>query len=723
MSSRSYIAISVAAALALSVALAPDGWTQTPAGAEFRVNTYTTSAQRRPALIKRQNGDFVVTWHSDGQDGSLYGVRGQRFNAAGAAQGAEFAVNTYTVDDQYWPRMAANPRGAFVVTWNSYGQDGDAWGVFGQKYDASAVRVGAEFRANTYTDGYQYMPQAGMASNGSFVVVWNSLYPGQDGSGSAVIGRRFDRGGVAAGAEFQANTYTTGYQAYAAVGVAPGGTFVVVWQSPQDGNGYGIVGRRFDAAGSPIGAEFMINSTTSGEQVVPAVAMSANGNFVVTYHSLDGSSFGVRARLFDAAGNAVGADFAVNTYTTGIQYTYHVSSDAQGNFVVAWSSAGGDGSSYGVFGQRFTAAGARRGAEFRANTYTSNDQSMAAVISDGVGNFEVSWRSYPGQDGSLSGVFAQRFGGLIPMALRVDTPGGGGNGNGNEVWEPAEATVDVRPSWRNVNGAPQTLTGTLANITGPTGPTYNIPDPTTSYGTIPNLNSAECAAGDCYRVGVANVTPRPVTHWDASAVETLAPDTQGQQKTWLLHIGQSFTDVQPTSGFYKFIEILLHHGITGGCTATEYCPGNPATREQMSVFVLVAKEGDGFLPPACTTPVFNDVPASSPFCRFIEELFRRGVVGGCGNGNYCPTNPVTREQMAVFVLRTLDPALNPPACTTPVFNDVPASSPFCRWIEELFRRGVVSGCGGGNYCPTDPVTREQMAVFIALTFGLNLYGP
>ena len=78
--------------------------------------------------------------------------------------------------------------------------------------------------------------------------------------------------------------------------------------------------------------------------------------------------------------------------------------------------------------------------------------------------------------------------------------------------------------------------------------------------------------------------------------------------------------------------------------------------------------------------------------------------------------------MAIFVLRTLDPALNPPACTTPMFADVPASSPFCRWIEELARRGVVTGCGGGNYCPTANVTREQMGVFLAVTFGLKLYG-
>ena len=87
------------------------------------------------------------------------------------------------------------------------------------------------------------------------------------------------------------------------------------------------------------------------------------------------------------------------------------------------------------------------------------------------------------------------------------------------------------------------------------------------------------------------------------------------------------------------------------------------------------------------------------------------------------SSPVSREQMAVFVLRTLDPTLNPPACSPPnTFLDVPASSVYCPWIEELARRGVVSGCGGGNYCPTNPVTRDQMAVFLTGTFSLTLYG-
>jgi hypothetical protein len=218
-------------------------------------------------------------------------------------------------------------------------------------------------------------------------------------------------------------------------------------------------------------------------------------------------------------------------------------------------------------------------------------------------------------------------------------------------------------------------------------------------------------------------TTRPVLHWDAVFDERLTPDAQGQEKLWRLHLGASFTDVGTSSSFYPFIEVLLHHGITGGCNGPEYCPTSSASREQMAVFVLLAKEGSGYRPPACTTPMFGDVPAGSPYCPFIEELARRGVVSGCGGGNYCATAPVLREQMPVFVLRTLDPNLAPPACTTPMFADVPASSPYCRWIEELARRGVVSGCGGGNYCGSDPVTREQMAVFLTGTFGLTLYGP
>ena len=304
---------------------------------------------------------------------------------------------------------------------------------------------------------------------------------------------------------------------------------------------------------------------------------------------------------------------------------------------------------------------------------------------------------------------------LLPEALAVDAAGNG-------VYQPNEAVV-VAPAWRNVSGFALAVDGALANHAGPAGPAYAIPDAAASYGTIASTGTASCtAAGNCYTVA-NSATSRPATHWDTTAVETLAPS--GTTKTWTLHVGESFTDVPPSNPFFRFIEILLHRGVTGGCTPATYCPASSTTREQMAVFVLIAKEGAAYVPAACTagSEVFADVPASSAFCRWIEELADRGVVSGCGGGNYCPQSPVTREQMSVFVLRTLDPALSPPPCVPPnIYGDVPETSGFCRWIEELTNRGVVSGCGGGNYCPAAPVTREQMGVFLAVTFGLALYG-
>jgi hypothetical protein len=181
-----------------------------------------------------------------------------------------------------------------------------------------------------------------------------------------------------------------------------------------------------------------------------------------------------------------------------------------------------------------------------------------------------------------------------------------------------------------------------------------------------------------------------------------------------------FLDVPPTHGFRPFVTTLARNGVTAGCGGGNYCPDAPVTRAQMAVFLLVAKEGAGYAPPACVTPRFGDVPCSSPYAPWINELAARGVTGGCGGGNYCPDYPVSREQMAVFLLLTREPAgYVPPPCTAATFGDVPCSSPYARWIYELVARGITGGCGGGNYCPLSAVTRGQMSVFLVVTFGLS----
>jgi hypothetical protein len=246
---------------------------------------------------------------------------------------------------------------------------------------------------------------------------------------------------------------------------------------------------------------------------------------------------------------------------------------------------------------------------------------------------------------------------------------------------------------------------------------------------LPDGAAAEC--GECYAVALSAPVVRPRDHWDASFLETLLPEAvRGQRRTWRLHVGDSFTDVPRNTPFYAFVETLLHHGVTAGCAPRRYCAEGAATRDQMAAFVLGAAR-PGVAPPPCVAgrELFGDVPASSAFCAWIEDLARRGVVAGCqaAPALYCPAQAVTRAEMAVYVLAAAQPGVTPPGCTAGAerFADVPAGSPFCPWVEELARRGVVSGCGAAPpvYCPADAVTRAQMAVFIAGTFGLALYGP
>ncbi len=177
-----------------------------------------------------------------------------------------------------------------------------------------------------------------------------------------------------------------------------------------------------------------------------------------------------------------------------------------------------------------------------------------------------------------------------------------------------------------------------------------------------------------------------------------------------------FTDV-PESGnqFHFHIVKLVANGITAGCAPGLYCPANSVTRAQMAVFLLKSKNGLCYVPPSCTG-TFPDVPCPSLFADWIEALAAAGITGGCGGGNYCPNNAVTRQQMSAFLLKTEHGSTYvPPACAG-IFLDVPCPSLFADWIEQLAAENITGGCGSGNYCPLNPVRRDQMAAFLNNTF-------
>ncbi len=189
------------------------------------------------------------------------------------------------------------------------------------------------------------------------------------------------------------------------------------------------------------------------------------------------------------------------------------------------------------------------------------------------------------------------------------------------------------------------------------------------------------------------------------------------KKAWIV----DFLDVPPAQLFYNFVTTLVSNAITVGVGGGNYGVDQSTLRQQMAVFLLKGRHGICYVPPDCTPGYFADVACPSPFANWIQALAVEGITGGCGSGNYCPTQPVRRDQMAVFLLKAEHgPAYVPPACVPPgVFPDVPCPGQFTNWIEQLAAEAITGGCGNGNYCPLNPNTRGQMAVFITKTFHLQ----
>jgi hypothetical protein len=344
----------------------------TPLGPQFQVNTYTPSRQEGARVAVAPSGDFVVVWWSyegwDGGDDSGASVQARRFDADGEPLGPEFQVNTYTTDDQYRPNVAIGDDGGFVVAWVSTGSPGpdqSQTSIQGQRFDAQGAPAGSQFQVNTYSLFNQlFTPGLDVAPNGDFVVAWTSDGSfGTDNQYWSIQGQRYDGDGGPLGGEFQVNSYTLYNQFMPDVAHGPAGEFVIVWSSygfHEDGFS-APQGQRFAPDGQPIGPQFQINDTTIGPHVYPRVASAPNGDFVVVFTANttqggDTSEFSVHGKRFRADGSELGEQFLVNSYTTNRQFLPSVASDPEGDFLVAWQSAGspdGDNSFTSIQARRF----------------------------------------------------------------------------------------------------------------------------------------------------------------------------------------------------------------------------------------------------------------------------------------------------------------------------------------------------------------------------------
>jgi S-layer homology domain len=649
-------------------------------------------------------------------------ILGRRYDRLTTPLDEPFPVNADTTIDQVEASVAKDAEGRFVAVWVE-----ETATVRGRRFEADGTPLGGSFLVNTSTTHNNFSPHVASDPSGNFVVAWTSTSV----SGTEAMARRFDSNGAPLGDEFQVNLFSDGPHQVGGAAMSPAG-FVVSWVGEGEGTTNGIFARLFDAAGNPVTDDLPVTGALEAILPPPDVAMNAKGDFVVVWHD-GGTTYAVEGRRWSFAGTPASDVFPISESTLDA-YGPRVASDSAGNFVVSWigtfNPPEGPSAAEGldtpvVTARLYDIGGFPVSIGFQVSDYTSDFKFRARPSLTDDGSFVIAWTSSAGK--GANEVLARKTGARAAPAITVDAVlklGSTPQGGPlfNGVFEPGETVVPFT-AWTNDTAADiLSVAGSAPLFTGPPGADYTLNDNTALYDTLSAGQTVSCLA-DCYSVTVSDPAVRPEPHWDALLQETL---NLSMPHTWVLHIGESFADVPTDHQFYRFIENLFHNGVTGGCVGG-YCPTNPVTRAQMAVFLLKSKFGSAHIPPPCTGTVFPDVPCTGgPFDSWIEELAALQITGGCGGGNYCPGNTVTRQQMAVFLLKALEgSAYDPPDCSG-IFDDVPCTpgTGFSDWIEELYNRGITGGCSMAplSYCPTNPNNRGQMAVFLTKTFGLVLYG-
>ena len=407
------------AVLMFSILLGGVGWNgasfaqpPVPASPELLVNLFTPGSQLAPAVAMDAAGNFVVIWLSDPGNGDR-DIRVRRYDSAGNPLIDGTLVNSFTLGNQADPAVDMNAAGSFVVTWHSNGQDGDDYGVFARRFASSGVALATEFQVNLTTIGRQDLPAVGLDDQGDFVIAWQS----SDGSYTGIFGRRFASSGVAHATEFQINTTTASTQVIPDVDLDADGGFVVVWTSAHEPS-FGVFGQRFSSTGVLLGLEFPLHSYVTNSQTDAHVGLDADGDFVAVWMSnqQDGSLGGIFGRRFSSAGTPRGAEFQVNDYATGYQHQPDIAVDRDGDFVVVWTTY--EYPDKETLARRFKARGATEGPDLPVNTSSVGRQYLAAVDTDADGDFVVAWSSSHG--GTLDVI-----GRLFDVAPQLDIDGDG----------------------------------------------------------------------------------------------------------------------------------------------------------------------------------------------------------------------------------------------------------------------------------------------------------
>lgn len=355
------------------------------------------------------SGNLKFVWDSYVSSANNDDIFLRAFDLYGTAQGNETRVNGnyYTIDSQVYSRIATNGAGRSVVTWQSWGEDVNGWATVGRIIDSNGSPISGHFLINQYGGGWEVHPSVAMRADGSFLAAYRG--DGRDGSSGSIMASFFDMYGNRVGDEFLVNEHYSGDQYKPLITLTPSGDFMVAWtSSSQDAGTSGIYARRVNASGA-VGSEFRINVLPQGDQYLGDLVTLTDGTVVAAYFGNPDATNGydVFVRRFTPEGQPLGGELRVNSFATDSQDSPDIIATEDGGFVVAWQSLGQDGSSYGIYAQRFNATGAALGSEFLVNSVTAGAQSYPHLAAHG-NLLTVSWLTWT-EFGGYGGVVARQF--------------------------------------------------------------------------------------------------------------------------------------------------------------------------------------------------------------------------------------------------------------------------------------------------------------------------
>ncbi len=376
----------------------------TPVSSNFSVNdNIQNTLHWSPAIAMDDLGNFVITWEDyrniGGPDTYV-----QRCDSSGALVGANFKANDDYPADQTFPVMASDGSGDFVISWlDSRNGNPD---VYSQRYSSVGTALGSNFMVNDDSEtDHQYSPAVGMDVFGNSVVTWEDWrYGDRD-----IYAQRYSSLGGLMGSNFKVND-DPGYADQESPSVAMGGpssNFIITWDDYRSGD-HDVYVQRYDFSGAPLGPNLKVNDDVgSSDQGNPATEMDGSGGFVITWDDYRNGNCDVYAQIYDAAGNPLGSNFAVNDDPgTADQHSPAVAMDSSGNFAITWED--GRNGNVDIYGQRYDPLGTPVSSNFKVNDDAGTaSQANPAVALEDFGSFVITWEDY--RDDESGDVYAQKY--------------------------------------------------------------------------------------------------------------------------------------------------------------------------------------------------------------------------------------------------------------------------------------------------------------------------